>query len=128
VCSNHGFSGNWKINVSPVKMSFDVESIAFSAPLQTENLVSSIEISLPVNVSFYDSSISQIAMEQIKLSFQGTNCDVNCNYKNPGQKLMAGQSLIHFVASGKASKGTYVMLDFIDHNGLITTYYHTNEL
>jgi hypothetical protein len=119
VCSNHGFSGSWKVEVSPVKISFDIQSIAFSSPLQADNLSSSIDISLPVHVSFYDNSISQIDIEQIRL---------NCNYKNPGQKLMAGQSSIQFVASGKASKGTYVMLDFIDHNGLITTYYHTNEL
>jgi len=128
VCSNHGFSGSWKVEVSPVKISFDIQSIAFSSPLQADNLSSSIDISLPVHVSFYDNSISQIDIEQIRLSFQGANCDINCNYKNPGQKLMAGQSSIQFVASGKASKGTYVMLDFIDHNGLITTYYHTNEL
>jgi hypothetical protein len=128
VCSNHGFSGNWKINVSPVKMSFDVESIAFSAPLQTENLVSSIEISLPVNVSFYDSSISQIAMEQVKISFQGVDCNVHCSHAHPEQKIIAGQSLIHFIASGSAPKGSFIMLDFIDHNGLITTYYHPNEL
>ena len=128
VCSNHGFSGSWKVKVSPVKISFDIQSIAFSSPLQADNLSSSIDISLPVHVSFYDNSISQIDIEQIRLSFQGANCDINCSSKNAGQKLMAGQSSIHFVASGKASKGTYVMLDFIDHNGLITTYYHTNEL
>jgi len=128
VCSNHGFSGNWKVSVSPVKISFDVNSIVFSAPFIAENLASSFEISLPVNVSYYNNSISKIAIEQVKMSFQGVNCNVDCGYTEPGQKLMAGQSLIRFKVSGIAPKGTYVMLDFIDHNGLITTYYHTNEL
>jgi len=128
VCSNHGFSGSWKINVSPVKVSFDIESIAFSAPLQSENLSNSIEISLPVDVSYYDNSISQIAVEQLNISFQGSDCNVACRYSLPGQKLMAGKSLIHFIASGSAQKGSFIMLDFIDHNGLRTTYYHPNEL
>lgn len=128
VCSNHGFSGRWKINVSPVKMSFDVESIDFSVPLQTENLANSIEISLPVNVSYYDNSISQIAVEEVKMSFQGVECSVECSHSHRGQKLKAGQSLIHFMASGSAPKGSFIMLDFIDHNGHITTYYHPNEL
>jgi hypothetical protein len=128
VCSNHGFSGNFKVKVSPVKISFDVDSISFSAPLISDNLSNTIEISLPVNVSYYDNSISQIALEQVKIIFQGVNCNVNCSYAQPGQKLMNGKSLIHFNASGIAQKGTFVMLDFVDHNGLITTYYHTNEL
>ena len=128
VCSNHGFSGNLKISVSPVKISFDVQSIVFSAPLTAENLASSVEISLPVTVSYYDNSISKIAIEEVKVSFQGVDCNVDCGHTEPGQKLIAGQSLIHFKASGIVPKGTYVMLDFIDHNGLITTYYNTNEL
>lgn len=127
-CSNHGFSGNWKVNVSPVKISFDVQSIVFSEPLLAENLASSVEMSVPVRISYYDNTISKIAVEQVKVSFQGVNCNVVCSYSTPGQILMSGQSLIHFKASGIAQKGTYVMLDFIDHNGLITTYYHTNEL
>lgn len=128
VCSNHGFSGSWKVNVSPIKVSFDVQSISFSTPLLAENLTSSIEISLPVSVSYYNNSISQIASEQIKVSFQGVDCNVDCSVKQSGQKLKSGKSMIHFIASGSAQKGTFVMIDFIDHNGLITTYYHTNEL
>jgi hypothetical protein len=127
-CSNHGFAGSWKVNVSPVNISFDIESIVFSAPLQVSNLAKSIEVFVPVTVSFYANSVSEIAVDNIKLNFQGVDCAVKSSYRNPTEKLSAGRSLLHFIASGSALKGSYIMLDFVDQNGRITTYYHTKEL
>ena len=128
VCSNHGFSGSWVVRVSPVKISFDVDSLVFSQPLTSENLKSSIKLSVPVEISFFENSITEMAVQHLKLNVQGVNCTLRIDYSSPNAVLREGQSLISFSISGSAQKGTFIMLDFQDHNGTITTYYPTNEL
>lgn len=128
ICSNHGFSGVWKVIVSPIKVTFDVESLFFSEPLVIENLMNSLEIIIPVTISFFDNSINDMSVNELKLKIQGVDCSFNINYHNPNELLHEGRSFIRWNVVGKAPKGTFIMLDFEDHNGTIITYYPTNEL
>lgn len=128
VCSNHGFSGVWKVIVSPIKVTFDVESLVFSEPLVLENLMNSIEILVPVTISFFDNSINDLSVNELRLKIQGVDCNFNINYHNSNELLHEGRSFIRLNVVGEAPKGTFIMFDFEDHNGTITTYYPTNEL
>jgi hypothetical protein len=128
VCSHHEFSGSWTIEVLPVRVNFDIDKITFSKPLTAENLMTGVELSVPVEVSFFEDRQLDFDVASLKIQFQGVDCQVVAQPKDATLKLSSGKSNIVFKASGKAQKQSFIMIDFMDQNGKITTYYHTNEL
>lgn len=128
VCSHHEFSGSWVIEVVPVRVNFDIDKLTFSKPLTAENLMSGLEVTVPVEVSFFEDRQLDFDVTSLKVQFQGVDCEVVALPKDATLKLSSGKSNIVFKASGKAQKQSFIMIDFVDHNGKISTYYHTNEL
>ena len=127
-CSHHSFSGSWLVEVSPVQVRFDLEKLSFSNELLSENIQRTLEMYIPVTVLKHNPEVSDIEISKMRVAFQGVDCNVIVKPKNPELKLSNGDYQITYTLTGSVPKKTYIMIDFIDQNGNITTYYHPNEL
>jgi hypothetical protein len=128
VCSHQEHTGSWIIEVVPVRVIFDIERIKFSKPLTAENLMIGIEVSIPIEVSYFEDRQLDLDVASLKIQFQGVDCEVVALPVDTTLKLLSGKSIVVFKANGKVPKQSFIMIDFIDQNNKITTYYPTNVL
>ena len=127
-CSHDAFVGNWLMEVSAERIEFDLENIVFSKPLTASNLEAGLEFTVPISVEIYDESQKDYLLSSISIQFHGVDCQIMVKPVSPKAYANSGKTSIVFLAIGKARPKSYVMIDFIDHNGITTTYYHPNEL
>jgi hypothetical protein len=119
---------SYEIAVSNYEVIFDVLNISFSNSLTTENLQNGLFLDIPVTVNIYNNSAQSIDLNTIKVMVQGVGCDITVTPIIQDHPLTSGQHNLRFNLKGNTIKESYIMIDFMEQNGAITTYYHPQTL
>jgi hypothetical protein len=126
-CTHDDHSYKWNIQVSPIQIKFNIDAITFSKSLNQASLESGIKLTVPVELKTF-SQTPNLDINTLKVLFQGVGCSVHASPLSPNTMNQPGKYLLEYDVQGTAEKGAYIMIDFYDHNGNISTYYHLNQL
>lgn len=127
-CNHSRLPLTFEIIVSHYKVEFDIQNLSFSKTLTTENLQNSLFLDVPVTISIFSNAVQFIDLKDLKVMVQGVGCEISATGIEQPLKLTSGQHILRFSLQGNSVKQSYIMIDFIDQNGTITTYYHPQSL
>ncbi|MEN9973586.1 MAG: hypothetical protein RIS20_1933 [Bacteroidota bacterium] len=127
-CNHSRLPQSFEITVSNYDVKFDVLNLSFSNSLTTENLQNGLFLDVPVTINMYSNSTQTIDLNAIKVMVQGVGCAISATPAGQDHTLNSGQHNLRFSLKGNSIKQSYIMIDFIDQNGAITTYYHPQTL
>lgn len=126
---NHGpASGMVELQVVDSKILFDVNQILFHNNLTSGQLLNGVELTIPFQVNRFNNQSKLINTADFRVSFQGIDCNIVATILNPQIIQTTGIFQLKVKLQGLAPEHTYIMIDFMDHHGRISTYYHTQEL
>lgn len=125
-CGHAHPSANWLLNISNTHISFKLDEMVFSQPLIGNTEASNIILSVPVTIKHADNQ--KLASLTSRVIGQGINCSLQGDLLNPETLMEKGDHVLRYRLKGMAQKDTYIMFDFIDHNGQIQTYYYPEKL
>lgn len=124
-CNHKHFPEKMLVEVSPLKMDFDFKSVKVSRNIIGGQSVNDTMLSIDVRFSSYDNSD---AVYKQGFNTAGVGTSVAGKLKNGEAKLRQGKNTLEFKLEGQATKGTYIMFDFVDINGQVQTYGFTNKI
>jgi len=124
-CNHKHFPEKMLVEVSPLKMDFDFKSVKVSRNIIGGQSVNDTMLSIDVRFSSYDNSD---AVYKQGFNTAGVGTSVTGKLKNGDAKLRQGKNTLEFKLEGQATKGTYIMIDFVDINGQVQTYGFTNKI
>jgi hypothetical protein len=127
-CKHENSDQLFEIKVANSAVHFDVEHITFSPQLNSSNIVNGVEMTIPVDIKLLAGSQTSITTNDFEARFQGVGCNITAKVLNPQVIHQNGSFFIQFFVKGTVEPGSYIMIDFLDPSGKITTYYHTTEL
>jgi hypothetical protein len=125
-CNHGGDSGIFEVSVSALKVVFDISQITFLSTLDATHLVQGVDLTIPMQVSMFNTQ--SLNTSSFKVRMQGVDCSVQANIFNPQIIQTSGNYELKVHLQGQAKDQSYIMIDFIDHLGNISTYYHPTEL
>lgn len=125
-CNHGGDSGIFEVSVSALKVVFDISQITFLSTLDATHLVQGVDLTIPIQVSMFNTQ--SLNTSSFKVRMQGVDCSVQANIFNPQIIQTSGNYELKVHLQGQAKDQSYIMIDFIDHLGNISTYYHPTEL
>lgn len=119
VCGAYAGPKSWRIEVSPLRLSFLCEQMTFSTALTGEKELSGIKMQIPVEVHLHtgaevDADIfpKQVSSYGIRTNIAGTIILVSDD--------ASGNKILSYKLSGQGTSGTFIGFDFTDHNGRVT--------
>lgn len=124
-CSHPDFPDKLLLSVSPFKMDFDFSSIKLSKNLVGNQSTNGTTLKVDVFFSSYDNNT---AVYSEKFSTAGVKTSVVGKLKSGKETLQQGKNTLEFQLEGQATKGTYIMFDFVDINGNVQSYGFTNKI
>lgn len=127
-CNHSRNPETWSISVSHYQVKFDVQQLNFSSSLTTENLQNGLFVDVPVTLTIFSDSTQAIDLKEMKVMVQGVGCQISVIPSVQQTNLTPGQHNLQFTLKGNSIKHSYIMIDFIDQNGTISTYYHPQSL
>jgi hypothetical protein len=127
-CNHETSDQIFDIFVSPFALNFDLNQIQFSSQLTSSQLANGLEISVPFHLEMVAGGQAKLATQALEARFQGVGCRVETKVLNPQVLDHSGDYTIKFFVKGTAEPRSYIMIDFVDPSGKISTYYHTTEL
>lgn len=127
-CNHSRNPETWSISVSHYQVKFDVQQLNFSSSLTTENLQNGLFVDVPVTLTIFSDSTQAIDLKEMKVMVQGVGCQISVTRSVQQTNLTPGQHHLQFTLKGNSIKHSYIMIDFIDQNGTISTYYHPQSL
>lgn len=113
------------VKVSPLKMEFDFSSVKLSRNIIGGQDTKGTSLVVNVNYSSYDKSI---AVYDKTFTTAGIQTSIIGKLKTGEMNLQEGINTLEFELSGQASKNTYIMIDFVDINGVLQSYSLTNKI
>ena len=116
------------IHVSSYAIRFNMEQISFSSTLSASNLSSGLEMTIPIEVTSVPGSMIHINTNELIARFQGVDCSIQSKLMNANIIDKNGQYSIQYHLQGTVTPNSYIMIDFIEPYGKISTYYHTTKL
>jgi hypothetical protein len=125
-CNHGGESGIFEVSVSALKVVFDISQITFLTTLDATNLVQGVDLTIPMQVSMFNTLSLNTSLFKVRM--QGVDCSVQTDILNPQIIQTSGNYELKVHLQGQAKDQSYIMIDFIDHLGNISTYYHPTEL
>jgi hypothetical protein len=125
-CNHGGDSGLFEVSVSALRVVFDISQITFLSTLDASHLVQGVDFTIPMQVSMFNTQ--SLNTSSFKIRMQGVDCSVQANILNPQIIQTSGNYELKVHLQGQAKDQSYIMIDFIDHLGNISTYYHPTEL
>lgn len=124
-CNHNHFPEKLFVTVSPLKMDFDFSTVKLSRNIVGGQPTNGTTLSVDVRFSSYDNSS---AVYDKAFRTAGVRTSVAGKLKNEKATLRQGVNTLEFLLEGQASKGTYIMIDFIDINGVLQSYSLTNKI
>ncbi len=115
-----------KLEVSPYKLVYLMEEISFSSLIKGGFDAAGTNLEVPVIFSSFDNKPLQI--KDLKVSTSGVNTEIKGVLMNNVTVLIPGSNKLVYSLSGKASKESYIMFDFVDINQQTHTYYYPEKL
>ena len=125
-CNHPQFNEKTIIKVSALKMKFDFSSITFSEVIVGGKELHDVKIY--ADLDFVSSNNENISFRKAKVVVVGIGANIIGNASNETFILTPGKNKITYILNGKASKESYIMLDFYDINNKIQSYYYPNKL
>jgi hypothetical protein len=126
---NHGpINQTWIVNVADIAIQFNLNQISFQPNLSANSIQAGVDIEIPLSISIHPGSNKIYNTSQIRVAMQGVDCNVNATITNPTTISHSGNYILKVNLKGAARSQTYIMIDFIDLNGNISTYYHLNQI
>jgi hypothetical protein len=126
-CNHHNQLKSFEVEVSSVNVNFLIDQIDYRGILTQRSIKDGIELEIPLEISSYFDTLS-FNPNLLKINVNGVNCSVEGLVISQDLITKQGKYNIIFNLKGFVTKGTYIMIDFIDHDGKITTYYHLEQL
>jgi hypothetical protein len=127
-CNHSSLPISWHISISPFDVTFDLQNLSFSKSLTTENLQSSLTLNVPVSIGIQSDYMQSFDLNELNVMVQGVGCAITVTKSGQENPVKAGLHNLQFTLKGNSTKQSYIMIDFIDQNGTITTYYHPQSL
>lgn len=127
-CNHSRLPMTWEIRISPFEVTFDIQNLSFSKTLTTENLQSSLTLNVPVTIGIHSDYLQSFNLNELKVMVQGVGCAITATNSGQENSVKAGLHNLQFTLKGNSIKQSFIMIDFIDQNGTITTYYHPQSL
>lgn len=124
-CNHNHLPEKLIVEVSPLKMEFDFKSVKISRNIIGGQSVSGTALSVEVYFSTYDNSDAVYAQS---FTTAGVGTSVAGKLKNGQATLQQGINILEFQLEGQATRGTYIMIDFIDINGVTQSYSLANKI
>lgn len=119
-CYHPAFDETMTVEVSAVKMIFDLSKVVFSDQIQQGRDCEGITVSVPVNITFQGQPNVKFSSPDINVAGIGSEI-----IAKPVQKeitLKEGTQIIKYNLSGVASREAYLMFDFVDNNNQVQCY------
>jgi hypothetical protein len=114
------FAEKFRIKVEPVRLSFDFSKIQFSEKIERGRNYSDLIISVPVNITTKDNSVTKLPAPGMSVSGVGVAFTV---IPVENEIILNNKiQLLKYKVSGMVDKETYLMFDFYDFNNQVQTY------
>lgn len=127
-CNHEKSDQIFEIAVSEFTINFKLDQIQFSSQLTASQLNNGLEISIPFHLEIASEGQVKLATQELEARFQGIGCRVDTKVSNPQVLSKNGDYTVKFFVKGSAEPRSFIMIDFVDPSGKISTYYHTTEL
>ncbi len=124
-CNHENHEFNFNVVVSEERIDFKIDEISFSKELVKENLETGLTMTIPIDFLSKNNKLV-FDTKSLVVHFQGAGCEVKALSENTIIEQSSFELKYH--VKGMVEKDSYIMIDFLDHNGNITTYYHLNKL
>lgn len=108
-----------EVNVVSYDLEFDMKSIRFSDKITGGTSVEGINVTLDVILESFDGSDAVLTDSKLTTAGVGTTIVGQLISDN---KLKKGRNKLTYKLIGEATKGSYIMFDFLDINGDIQSY------
>lgn len=119
-CKNGHFPHKIMIEVSPIKMIFDFNSIKFSHVIVGGQSQYGNEISIDVYVESLNNE--KVVFNDGKVISAGVGVNIDGTLKSNGTVLKQGVNHLVYILKGQATRDTYIMFDFLDINNQTVSY------
>ncbi len=119
-CKHGHFPHKIMIEVSPIKMIFDFATIKFSNEIIGGQSQSSNEISVDVYIESFNNE--KVVFNDGKVISAGVGVNIDGTLKSNGAALKQGINHLVYTLKGQATRGTYIMFDFLDINNQTVSY------
>jgi hypothetical protein len=119
-CKNGHFPHKIMIEVSPIKMIFDFNSIKFSHVIVGGQSQYGNEISIDVYVESFNNE--KVVFNDGKVISAGVGVNIDGTLKSNGTVLKQGVNHLVYILKGQATRDTYIMFDFLDINNQTVSY------
>lgn len=126
-CNHENHDLDFNVVVSEERVEFKIDRISFSNELLKEHLENGMTMSIPVELSSKNNKLA-FDTKVIVVNFQGVGCEVKVQPLSENTIIEQSSFELKYHLQGKVEKDSYIMIDFLDNNGNITTYYHLNKL
>ena len=119
-CKNGHFPHKIMIEVSPIKMIFDFNSIKFSHEIVGGQSQYGNEISIDVYIESFNNE--KVVFNDGKVISAGVGVNIDGTLKSNGTALKQGINHLVYILKGQATRDTYIMFDFLDINNQTVSY------
>jgi hypothetical protein len=119
-CKNGHFPHKIMIEVSPIKMIFDFNSIKFSHAIVGGQSQYGNEISIDVYIESFNNE--KVVFNDGKVISAGVGVNIDGTLKSNGTVLKQGVNHLVYILKGQATRDTYIMFDFLDINNQTVSY------
>ena len=119
-CKNGHFPHKIMIEVSPIKMIFDFNSIKFSHEIVGGQSQYGNEISIDVYIESFNNE--KVVFSDGKVISAGVGVNIDGTLKSNGTALKQGINHLVYILKGQATRDTYIMFDFLDINNQTVSY------
>lgn len=123
-CTHQHFPDQLNITVSPYYMAFDRSTVKTSRTLTGGSAKGTI-VTVYVDFDSYDKKVASYNRD---LLTAGVGTTITGKLKNGEITLKPGKNTLEFVLDGIATTGNYIMIDFIDINGVVQSYGLTQKI
>ena len=119
-CKHGHFPHKIVIEVSPIKMIFDFNSIKFSHDIVGGQSQYGNEISIDVYIESFNNE--KVVFNDGKVVSAGVGVNIDGTLKSNGAALKQGINHLVYILNGQATRDTYIMFDFLDINNQTVSY------
>lgn len=126
-CEHAHYPEEIEIEVKPIKLNFDFNTIQFSEDIVGGKTLSGSIVKINANFSTYDNSVTEYKYNQGFTTF-GVGSTITGKLKNGEISLIPGVNTLEFELDGAAEQGNNIQINFVDFNGEVQPYSLTPKM
>lgn len=126
-CEHAHYPEEIEIEVKPIKLNFDFNTIQFSEDIVGGKTLSGSIVKINANFSTYDNSVTEYKYNQGFTTF-GVGSTITGKLKNGEISLIPGVNTLEFELDGAAEQGNNIQINFVDFNGEVQPFSLTPKM